>query len=40
MKAGGVKEGEAMGAEGCGGFVGSEPDGDAEGFEDVGRAAT
>ena len=28
-----------MGAEGGGGFVGGELDGDAEGFEDVGGAA-
>ena len=39
MKAGCVKEGEVVGAERGGGFVGGEPDGDAEGFEDVAGAA-
>ena len=38
VEAGGVEEGEAVRAEGCGGFDGREADGDAEGFEDVRRA--
>ncbi len=39
MMRGGEEEGEAVGAEGLGGFGGGEVDGDAEGFEDVGGAA-
>ena len=38
-EAGGVQEGEAVTAQGFGPSGGSERDGNAEGFEDVGRAA-
>ena len=39
MQAGSVEEGEAVAAQGGGPGGGGERDGDAEGFEDIGRAA-
>ena len=39
MQAGGVEEGEAVAAQGGGPGGGGERDGDAEGFEDIGRTA-
>ena len=39
MQAGGVQEGEAVAAQGGGPGGGGERDGNAEGFEDIGRAA-